>query len=43
METEDNLNGLEASQGNLDPKFMSFGEGSRNLDSQPVDDSYNDD
>lgn len=43
METEDNLNGLEASQGNLDPKFMSFGEQSRNLDSQPVDDSYNDD
>ena len=43
---DDDTNGLDAADGNLDPKFMSFGEGenpSKNFDEQPLDDSYNDD
>jgi len=43
---DDDTNVLDAADGNLDPKFMSFGEGenpSKNFDEQPLDDSYNDD
>ena len=39
---DDDINGLDAAHGNLDPKFMSFGEHSQNYE-QRQEDSYNED
>ena len=40
---DDDVNGLDAAGDKLDPKFMSFGGKSKNIDDVQLDDSYNDD
>ena len=43
METDEDMNGLDAAADGLNPKFMSFGENKHRDSEEPLNDSYNDD